>query len=271
MSGATTPGAGTNYERDINRDTGMDTSGASQPFVAGTPAGGMTGGRTTDQPMDRTTMAGPMGGSITSRETRAVAGANVGVVADPVPLGLATFAAGTFTVSTVLAGWFGPAGLVAAIPALIAVGGVAQFLAGMWCYGRGNLLGTVAFGSFGSFYFALGLLFLIGFPRILVGATSLSLTAGVFVLMFALIAAYLAFAALAENLMFAAVLGFLALAYLADGVGLFWVGGHNFITAIGGYAGLVSALLAFYLSAAIVVNTIRGRDALPSMSVRHEV
>jgi uncharacterized protein len=266
MSGATTPGAGTNYERDTN----MDASGVSQPSMAGTPAGGTTGGRMADTPMDRRTMAGPVGESVAPPETRGLAGANVRVVADPVPLGLATLAAATFTFSTVFAGWFGPTGLVAAIPALLVVGGVAQFLAGMWCYARGNVLGTVAFGSLGSFYFALGMLLLIGFPRILIGATSLSLTAGVFVLMFALIAAYLAIAALADSLMLAAIFGFLALAYLADGVG-FWVGGHNFITAIGGYAGLVAAILAFYVSAAIVVNTVRGRETLPTMPVRHEV
>lgn len=36
------------------------------------------------------------------------------------------------------------------------------------------------------------------------------------------------------------------------------VGGSNFILGIGGYAGMITSLLAFYLSAAIVVNSMRG-------------
>jgi succinate-acetate transporter protein len=180
--------------------------------------------------------------------------------------------AATFTVSTVLAGWFGPQGLVATIPMLIIFGGITQFLAGMWSYARANVLATVAFGSFGSFNVAFGILLwldhtgFLGVP-LLRGDTNVSLVAGVFVLMFALISAFLAYAAIADSLLIAAVLAFLLLAYLADGVGL-WIGGHNFITAIGGYSGIVSSLLAFYAAAAIVVNAVRGREALPVFAVR---
>ncbi|MGH2516670.1 MAG: acetate uptake transporter [Ktedonobacterales bacterium] len=264
MAGATTPGAGTNYERDAN----LNANGMNQPFVAGTPAGGIVpGGHPVGQTLDQWTPAGSVRGPLAQPEAQALAGRNMAVTADPIPLGLAGFAAATFTTSTVLAGWFGPAGLIAAIPVLIVFGGVAQFLAGMWSYARGNVLGTVAFGSFGSFNVAFGLLLLIGYPRLLVGDTNFSLTAGVFVLMFALIAGYLAYAALADNLMITAILSFLALAYLADGSGL-WIGGHNIVGAIGGYAGIVASLLAFYLSAAIVVNAVRGREAWPTMQVK---
>lgn len=188
------------------------------------------------------------------------------------PLGLVGFAAATFTVSTVLAGWFGIEGIIAAVPVLIVFGGITQFLAGMWSYARGNLLGTVAFGSFGAFNVAFGMLLWMDHTHFLglaltQGDTNVSLVSGVFVLMFAWIAGSLAFAALRDNLMIATVLTFLAFAYLADGVGL-WIGGRNWITAIGGYSGIVSSILAFYTAAAIVVNSIRGAEAWPIFQVK---
>ena len=261
MAGATTPGAGTEYER------GANPNGMNQPFVAGTPVGGTTAGTRLDQ----WTPAGSVHGPLAPQDAQTLAAKNMVVTADPVPLGLVGFAAATFTVSTVLAGWFGPEGLVAAIPVLIVFGGIAQFLAGMWSYARGNLLGTVAFGSFGSFNVAFGILLWMNQSHFLgvaltTGDTNISLVSGVFVLMFAWIAGSLAFAALRESLSIAAILAFLSFAYLCDGVGL-WIGGHNFITAIGGYSGIVSSILAFYVAAAIVVNAIRGSEAWPIWQV----
>lgn len=264
MAGATTnSGAGTNYGRDVNPNANPNVTGVNQPFVAGAPVHNGAA-------MDRWTNAGSVRGVLPDES--AVTARNMAVTADPQPLGLVGFAAATFTVSTVLAGWFGPEGLVAAIPVLIVFGGIAQFLAGMWSYARGNVLGTVAFGSFGAFNVSFGILLWMNQVHflglsLLQGDTNISLVAGVFVLMFAVIAGFLAYAALADNMLIAAVLGFLALAYLADGAAL-WIGGHNIVGAIGGYAGLVSSILAFYAAAAIVVNSVRGRAALPIFQVK---
>lgn len=261
MAGATTPGAGTNYERGIN----PNPNGMSQPYVGGSPSAGTRS--------EQWTLAGATRGPLSQTETQSLTQKNMTVTADPVPLGLVGFAAATFTVSTILAGWFGIEGIIAAVPVLIVFGGVAQFLAGMWCYARGNLLGTVAFGSFGAFNVAFGMLLWMDHAhflglRLVQGDTNISLVSGVFVLMFAWIAASLSFAALRDNLLIAAVLAFLALAYLADGVGL-WIGGNNWITAIGGYSGIVSSILAFYTAAAIVVNSIRGAESWPVFQVKH--
>lgn len=266
MAGATrNPGAGANYGRDVDPDVNPNVNPSArsmnQAFVADAPADGAA--------TEHWTMAGSIKGALP--DERAITAKNMAVTADPLPLGLVGFAAATFTVSTVLAGWFGPEGLVAAIPVLIVFGGIAQFLAGMWAYARGNVLATVAFGSFGSFNVAFGILLWMNQVHflglsLLQGDTNVSLVAGVFVLMFALISGFLAYAALADNLLIAAVLGFLSFAYLCDGVAL-WIGGHNFIGAIGGYSGIVASLLAFYAAAAIVVNAVRGREALPFFAV----
>ncbi len=220
---------------------------------------------------NRWTMAGSVHGPLAATETEALVERGMARIADPVPMGLAGFAAATFTASTMLAGWFDVRDLVVAIPVLFVFGGLAQFLAGMWSYSRGNVLGTVAFCSFGSFNVAFALLLLMQavhtVNNLLAPGSDQSKVAGVFILMFALISAYLAYAALSDNTMIAVILAVLALAYLADGTGT-WIGGSNIVLAIGGYAGIVASLLAFYESAAIVVNAMRGREALPTFGVR---
>lgn len=254
MAGATVgPGPETGYSGGVNQP--------NRPFVAGNSA---------EAGMERWTLAGSVHGPLTEADRGSLTERRMVSVADPLPLGLAGFAAATFTASTVLAGWFAPVDIVVAIPVLLVFGGIAQFLAGMWAYARANLLATVAFCSFGSFNVAFALLLWMqathAINPISAAGSDQSKVAGVFVLMFALISAYLAYAALGDNLLIAAVLGVLALAYLCDGAGL-WIGGQNWLGGIGGYAGIVASLLAFYASAAIVVNSVRGREVLHTYQV----
>ncbi len=243
MEGAATgPGAGQRYEAGGRRE------------VAG----------------EHWTPAGSVRGPLPQQEAEALAERGMVRIADPIPLGLAGFAAATFTVSTVLAGWFSLSILPVTIPVLLVFGGIAQFLAGMWAYARGNVLAATAFGSFGSFNTAFAILIWMQtagiVPNVLMPASEQAWVTGIFILMFSLIALYLGVAALSENGMVAAVLLVLALAYLADGTGV-WIGGRNWLLAVGGYVGIVSAILAFYTSAAIVVNSMRRRATLTTLQM----
>lgn len=192
-------------------------------------------------------------------------------IADPLPMGLAAFAAATFTASAVLAGWFGVTELIVAIPVLFIFGGLAQFVAGMWSYARSNILASVAFCSFGGFNMAFALLLWLQATHVIgpISGPGVKGTAGMFVLMFGVIAAYLAFAALGDNMMVALILGVLALAYILDAIGL-WIGGFNVVGAIGGYAGLLASVLAFYESAAIVADSAWGHEVFPTFSITRE-
>lgn len=212
----------------------------------------------------------PSAARLAVQESSAIAGRGQARIADPVPLGLAGFAAAPFPASAVLAGWFRSNDQIIAIPVLLVFGGIAQFLAGMWSYAHSNVLATVAFCSFGSFNVAFALLLMQAnhlINSIAAPGSDQAKVAGVFVLMFAVISGYLALAAIAENRMIALILGVLSLAYLADGVGL-WMGGVNWVGVIGGYAGIVASLLAFYEYAAIVFNSVRGREAIPTFPAR---
>ncbi|HET8970316.1 MAG TPA: acetate uptake transporter, partial [Candidatus Nanopelagicales bacterium] len=72
-------------------------------------------------------------------------------IADPGPLGLAGFALTTFILSWANAG-LSQGGVSAVLGVALAYGGIAQLLAGMWEFRKGNTFGAVAFSSFGAFW-----------------------------------------------------------------------------------------------------------------------
>lgn len=218
------------------------------------------------------TNSGLVRGPVAENEARTLAGRSMAIIADPQPLGLAGFAAATWTISTVIAGWHGMWAIGEAVPIAIFFGGIAQFLAGMWAFRRGNELAATAFSTFGAFNVAFGVWILLQQAKLIPttqwGGQSAAYVAGWFIITFGVIAAYLAVAALAENWVLTAILVTLAITYIFDGLGTMIVGPNNWATYIGGYAGLVSSALAFYLSAALVINATFGREFVPLFSTR---
>src|SRR6202022_5030239 len=73
-------------------------------------------------------------------------------IADPAPLGLAGFALTTLLLSAHNAGW--GADFIWVGTALF-YGGLAQFLAGMWSFRRGNVFTATAFSTYGAFWLSL--------------------------------------------------------------------------------------------------------------------
>ncbi len=186
-------------------------------------------------------------------------------VGDPVPLGLAAFAAATFTFGAVCAGWVGGflPGLITAVPVMLIFGGIAQFITAMWAYRKGQTFAATAFGAFGALYAVLSLIaYMSANGTLPLGSVPGNATVGITLAMFALIAAYLAFAALGLNTVLVGAYGSLAvsLALLCAG---FFAGVANPAIMVGGYVALVSGLIAFYASAATVVNSIMEREVLP--------
>jgi succinate-acetate transporter protein len=224
------------------------------------------------------TLAGTVRGPLPRRETEALVEREQATVADPVPLGLAAFASVAFTIGTVYAGWFGLASAFVAIPLAFIYGGIGMFLAGMWAFRRGNVLAATALTTISCFFGSWAILELMILNRVvpiaIIGgapmlgiATGPAYVAGIFILTFWVIVGYLGIAALGENRLLAGVLLLLSFAFLCLGVG-FWLGGHNWLMAIGGYSLIVSALLAALMSAAVVINSAMGREVLPVFRAR---
>ena len=215
--------------------------------------------------MEYWSLAGTVAGPLARQETEAVVEREQAAIADPLPLGLAGFASATFTISAVLAGWFGATSVAMAIPVALVFGGIGQFLAGMWAFRRGNVLAATAFATFGAFNTSWALLQWLSLSKVIPNASAggdPAYVTGIFILTFCLIAFYLGIAALGDNRMVAAILLVLSFTYLCDGIGTMLSTG-NFILYIGGYAGMLVSLMAFYLSAAIVMNSAHRRATLP--------
>jgi uncharacterized protein len=186
--------------------------------------------------------------------------AAVSPIADPAPLGLAAFALTTFLLSAANAGWMTKATGDAWLGYALAYGGLGQLLAGMWEFRNKNVFGATAFGTYGGFWIGLGLWALLVLPKAPSAAAANHDIAWI-LLAFAIFNTYMMLWSTQIN---AAVFGvFLTLE--ATEVILFIGGfmGSTSVTKIGGYVGVVTALVAWYTSAAGVTNGLPGRLRLP--------
>ncbi len=175
--------------------------------------------------------------------------------ANPAPLGLAGFALTTWMLSMVNVGWYAGASVPMVLALAFAFGGTAQFCAGLLEFPRGNTFGFVAFCGYGAFWWSYALF--VKFFATDVPATFV----GWYLFMWGIFTFYLWIATLRLNR--AVQLIFLS-AWLTFGVLAVgdWTGIAE-IRVVGGYLGMLTAALAFYLSAAEVINETRGEAMLP--------
>ncbi|MFE9311014.1 acetate uptake transporter [Streptomyces sp. NPDC088353] len=181
--------------------------------------------------------------------------------ADPAPLGLAGFAMTTILLSIINTNLLKEPGAIFPVLGLAAFyGGLAQFVAGFFEFRRGNTFGATMFGSFGAFWLTYWWLV----PRVaVVGDAHNAL--GLFLLAWGIFSAYMAVAALRTSLAVLAVLVLLAITFVLLAIGEFQGGpAPHVVTRIGGWSGIASGLVAWYASAAAVINTTHRRTLLPT-------
>jgi uncharacterized protein len=192
-------------------------------------------------------------------ETRA---AGSWIPADPGPLGLAGFAATTFVLSMINSNLVSARGIGAVLGLALAYGGLAQLLAGMWEFRTGNTFGAVAFTSFGAFWISFYILIRVT-PASIVTPHALSL----YLWTWAIFTTYMFFASLRTTAAVALVFLLLAITFILLAIGDMG-GGHTSITHAGGYAGIVTAIAAWYASFAAVLNSTFGRVVMPVVPLR---
>ena len=182
------------------------------------------------------------------------------MIADPGPLGLAAFAMTTFVLSCFNAGFFGAKSPLEAVvlPLALFYGGFAQLLAGMWEFRKANTFGALAFTSYGAFWLSFAAYVKFVAPGLGAGAASAT---GLYLLGWTIFTAYMTVASLRVSVAVAAVFVALLLTYALLTVGAF--AGSAGISVIGGYLGLLTAVLAWYASFAGVVNATWKRTVLP--------
>jgi succinate-acetate transporter protein len=177
-------------------------------------------------------------------------------VADPGPLGLAAFALTTFLLSAANARWTnGNSAGTAFLGYALAYGGGAQLLAGMWEFRNKNVFGATAFSSYGAFW--IGLYFWIRDT----GTASTGHDLGWILMAFAIFNTYMLILSTQVNLAVFAVFLTLELTEIFLAIGNFT--SSPGLTQFGGYLGIITALCAWYTSAAGVANGLGGRLKFP--------
>lgn len=178
-------------------------------------------------------------------------------VANPAPLGLAGFGLTTVVLSAINANLLPGEAVPAVVPLAFAYGGVAQIIAGILEFKNGNTFGTVAFTSYGLFWWWFAFLqWTIGAGWIKPPA---AVGVGITLLMWGVFTLYMWVATFRSNFAIWSVFLLLWITFFLLAGGDLGMGTRT----LGGWLGLLTGLDALYVSFAEVVNGTFGRDVLP--------
>ncbi len=186
-------------------------------------------------------------------------------LANPAPLGLLGFGMTTVLLNLHNAGFFPLNSMILAMG--LAYGGLAQVLAGIMEYKRGNTFGTTAFSSYGLFWWSLVLLLVLPQTKIwdvsdispLQSAGSTALAAYFF--MWGSFTFAMFFGTLKANR--AVQFVFLSLTILFFLLTATELTGRTELGRLAGYEGIICGLSAVYTALAEVLKEAHGREVLP--------
>jgi len=196
-------------------------------------------------------------------------------IADPAPLGLAAFALTTFLLSAKNAGWMTHATGDAWLGFAFAYGGFAQLCAAMWEFRNRNVVGATGFGTFGAFWIGLGFwVLLVVNPAVAAikpataAATVASLNhdLGWILLGFGIFTLYVTVLVTQTNTALFATFLLLFVTIVVLAIGNFNAGSALLPTGtikVGGYLGIITALVAWYTSCAGMAAGMGGKLRLP--------
>jgi uncharacterized protein len=196
-------------------------------------------------------------------------------IADPAPLGLAAFALTTFLLSAKNAGWMTHATGSSWLAFALAYGGLAQLLAAMWAFAKKNVVAATGFGTFGAFWIGLGFwVLLVANPAVAairpatlaVTVTTLNHDLGWILLGFAVFTTYTLILVSQTNAALFATFFLLWVTLIVLCIGNFNAGAALLPTTtikIGGYLGVLTALVAWYTSAADFSTGMGGKLRFP--------
>ncbi len=182
-------------------------------------------------------------------------------VADPAPLGLAAFALTTFILSAHNAFGASTVPLLAVVGAAIFYGGLAQLLAGMWEFRNRNVFGATAFSTYGGFWLGLAAYLIVAVVLNQKAAAPVNQAVGWYLLAFAIFNTYMMLWSTRINMAVFGVFLTLEVTEIVLFVGNF--ANNTSIIQIGGWVGILTAAVAWYASAAGVINGMSARPVLP--------
>jgi succinate-acetate transporter protein len=191
--------------------------------------------------------------------------------ANPAPLGLSAFALTTFVLCCSKAGFIVPQGGATVVVGLaLFYGGLGQLLAGMWEFKAGNTFGATAFSSYGAFWLSFAVILIPG-SGVLAGFTAkgagaFGTAAGLYEIGWAIFTGLMFLGTLRSNLALMAVFFLLFLTFVFLGIGD--LSAQTGIVVIGGWLGILTALVAWYTALAGILASGRNAFTLPVWPIR---
>ena len=179
-------------------------------------------------------------------------------LANPAPLGLAGFGMTTVLLNIHNAGFYDLGSTILAMG--IFYGGLAQIIAGILEYKKGNTFGVTAFSSYGLFW--LSLVAIITLPELIPGISPPETTAmGFYLFMWGLFTFLMYISTLKKPLALQFVFLSLTILFWLLALGDFL--GNSQVTTIAGYEGIICGLSALYLAMAEVINETYQKVIVP--------
>ena len=187
------------------------------------------------------------------------------VTSNPAPLGLMGFGMTTVLLNLHNAGIFELSSMILGMG--IFYGGLAQVIAGIMEWKKGNTFGTTAFTSFGLFW--LSLVALIVMPKMGLVAAPGKLAMVAYLIMWGIFTAGLFIGTLRLNRALQLVFASLTLLFFLLALGDFM--DSSTIKYIAGYEGIICGLSAIYAALAQVLNEVYGKTVAPIGPVKKQV
>lgn len=186
-------------------------------------------------------------------------------MANPAPLGLMGFGMTTILLNLHNAGFFAFGSMILAMGLLY--GGLAQVMAGLMEWKKGNTFGMVAFTSHGMFW--ISLVALIALPEMGIGVETEKKAMAAYFFMWGIFSVVMLIGTLRTSKVMIFVFGSLVLPFallgLKDGLG------NTDINQVAGWVGLACGASAICLAAADILNEVHGRVVLPVFPVAAKV
>jgi uncharacterized protein len=183
-------------------------------------------------------------------------------IAAPSVLGWFAFAGATFIVAAWMAGWYGTTATPDYLfPFAALVGGLAQFVAGMWSYRARDVLATAMHGTWGAFWLGWGVLWALFATGRLQEPTGTFSSLGYWFVALAFITASGAVAALARGVGLFGLLSSLTAGSVLTAAAYF--ANSDTTMKIAGYFLIVSAAIAWYEATAMLLADSYRRVVLP--------
>jgi uncharacterized protein len=173
--------------------------------------------------------------------------------ANPAPLGLMGFGMTTVLLNLHNAGLYQINGVILAMG--IFYGGIAQIIAGVIEYKKGNGFGGLAFVSYGAFWLTL--------VFILISGSADPIAMGAYLTLWGIFTLYMFICTLKQSMTNRIVFGSLVVLFALLAVSKFAGSAGETIGRIAGVEGIFCGLSAIYGAAAITINDAYGKKVLP--------